>query len=171
MKKAILLSFAMLTLSAGLLSCHAQAMNIMENGTETESEVPTETMTFDVLCVVKDIVEDKVTVECQNGELYSFYGDGYEVGDLVNCTFNGNQIINAVTATEIMGMCYMICDVVGFDEEYFYVEFLTGQVEQFPLSMVADPPINDDFEPYFELVCFRIEYREHTTHYKVVALR
>lgn len=66
---------------------------------------------------------------------------------------------------------YIICDVVKFNETHFLVEMPDGEWSPFPLSMVEDAPIDDNGNPYFELVCFRVEYREHTTHYKVVGVR
>ena len=50
----------------------------------------------DRVCTVTEISDDIVTVETRNGNLYEFYGDGYEVNDTVVCTFNSaNEIIDA----------------------------------------------------------------------------
>jgi hypothetical protein len=50
----------------------------------------------DRVCTVTEINGDLVTVETKNGNLYKFYGDGYEVDDTIICTFNSaNEIINA----------------------------------------------------------------------------
>lgn len=50
----------------------------------------------DRVCTVTEIDGDLITVETRSGSLYEFYGDGYEVNDIVVCTFNSaNEIIDA----------------------------------------------------------------------------
>lgn len=48
-------------------------------------------------CIITEIEGDLVTVETLNGgELYAFYGDDYEVGSEIICTFTmANEIIEA----------------------------------------------------------------------------
>lgn len=62
----------------------------------TTEEITTETQTtvVKVECIVRDVVGDTITVEC-DGELYAFYGDGYSKGQKVVCTFENDKITNA----------------------------------------------------------------------------
>lgn len=70
-----------------------------ETTVEIATEVPTEEPTTEVVkvemeCIVRDVVGDTITVEC-NGELYNFYGDGYAKGQKVVCTFENEKITDA----------------------------------------------------------------------------
>lgn len=50
----------------------------------------------DRVCTVTEINGDLITVETRNGDLYEFYGDGFEIDETIVCTFNSaNELINA----------------------------------------------------------------------------
>lgn len=58
---------------------------------EIVEEETTEVVKVDKECIVRDVVGDTITVEC-DGELYAFYGDGYAKGNKVICTFENEKI-------------------------------------------------------------------------------
>ena len=42
----------------------------------------------DRVCTVTEISDDIITVETRDGNLYEFYGNGFEVNETVICVFN-----------------------------------------------------------------------------------
>lgn len=60
----------------------------------TEEETTTEIIKVDKECLIRDVVGNTITVEC-NGEIYAFYGEGYAKGQKVICTFENKKITDA----------------------------------------------------------------------------
>lgn len=55
-----------------------------------------------VLCyqqdaIVTDVLKQRVTIEREDGNIYTFAGSGYNVGDIVTVVFDSNNTINDAT--------------------------------------------------------------------------
>ncbi len=89
----------------------------------------------------------------------------------VDATTEIETMKTEVTEPETTEYIYVICDVTETNEEFFTALMPNGELHEY--YMVEDFPIDEEGNPSFELVCFKVatETQDDYSTYETVTVR